>query len=81
LTQGKRGYSNHPETMRWKGKLHALYLRHEALVKEMVSRRYRHQSPLAAQLASGKAKQDAYVDSYEEQVDILRRKACGCNVK
>ena len=81
LTQGKRGYSNHPETMRWKGKLHALYLRHEALVKEMASRRYRHQSPLAAQLASGKAKQDAYVDSYEEQVEILRRKACGCNVK
>jgi hypothetical protein len=81
LTQGKRGYSKHPETMRWKGKLNALYLRHEALVKEMAARRYRHQSPLAAQFATGMAEQDAYVDSYEEQVGILRRKACGCDVK
>ena len=28
LTQNKSGYSRHPETLRWKGKL-ALYLRHE----------------------------------------------------
>ena len=29
LTQGKRGYTNHPETKRWKGKLRALYRVHE----------------------------------------------------
>ena len=29
LTQNKSGYSRHPETLRWKGKLAALYLRHE----------------------------------------------------
>lgn len=80
LTQGKKGYSNHPETRRWRGKLNALYLRHEALVKEMAARKYIHRSPLAARLASGTDKQDTYVDSYEEQVEILRRKACGCDV-
>lgn len=80
LTQGKRGYSKHPETMRWKGKRKALYLRHEALVKEMAVRRYRHHSPLTAQLAIGTAKQDAYVDSCEEQIGILRRKGCDCKV-
>jgi hypothetical protein len=46
LTQGKAGYSRHPETVRWRGKLAALYRRHEALVEEMDQRDYRHASPL-----------------------------------
>ncbi|WP_216364553.1 pyrimidine dimer DNA glycosylase/endonuclease V [Moorella sp. E308F] len=46
LTQGKKGYSRHPETLRWRGKLKALYLRHEKLAKEMKSRSYSHCSPL-----------------------------------
>ena len=40
ITQKKKGYSMHPETIRWKGKLMAMYLRHEELVKEMSSRGY-----------------------------------------
>jgi hypothetical protein len=28
ITQNKKGYSKHPETIRWIGKLRALYLRH-----------------------------------------------------
>ena len=35
LTKGKNGFSNHPETLRWKNKLKALYLKHEIIVKEM----------------------------------------------
>ena len=81
LTQGKRGYSKHPETIRWKGKRKALYLRHEALVKEMAARSYKHHSPLAAKLATGASQQNAYVDSCEEQVRILRRKECNCEVQ
>ena len=34
MTKRKKGYSKHPETLRWKGKLLALYKRHEKLVKE-----------------------------------------------
>lgn len=78
LTQGKKGYSRHPETLRWKGKLNALYLRHEALVAEMTTRGYRHLSPLDFRLATGKNRQDEFLDSPQEQLFILRNKPCAC---
>lgn len=78
LTEGKSGYSNHPETKRWVGKLAALYIRHEILVKEMWRRGYGHFSPLDPALASGKAVQDCYVDTPDEQKRILRSKQCDC---
>jgi hypothetical protein len=78
LTQGRKGYSKHPETMRWKGKLKALYNRHQALVDEMTLRGYKHYSPLSPKLATGAARQDVFVDSYDEQCSILRDKGCGC---
>jgi hypothetical protein len=80
LTKGKKGFSQHPETLRWRGKLKALYLRHEALVKELEKRNYLHRSPLDSKLAIGKAKQDRLKDSLEEQREILRKKKCGCKV-
>jgi hypothetical protein len=80
LTQGKTGYSKHPETMRWKGKLKALYLRHEALVREMGRRGYVHRSPLSHAMATGSARQDDYVDSYDAQVRILQSKGCRCDM-
>ena len=80
LTQGKKGYSQHPETRRWRGKLHALYLRHQDLVGEMTRRGYKHQSPLDIRLASGEAEQREFVDHPETQKKILRRKKCGCRV-
>jgi hypothetical protein len=81
LTEGKRGYARHPETLRWKGKLMALYLRHELLVQEMEARHYHHQSPLNQGLANGSALQDEYVDSIEAQRQILLNKKCGCKVQ
>ena len=80
LTKGMKGFSNHPETRRWRGKLRALYLRHEKLVREMKRRGYNHNSPLAVELATGRDRQDEYVDPLEEQVNILRRRGCGCDV-
>ena len=80
ITKNKEGYSHHPETLRWKGKLKALYLRHEALVKEMVKRGYRHLSALPKRLAKGAGRQDAFVDTYREQFKILRLKGCDCKV-
>lgn len=78
LTEGKAGYRNHPETLRWEGKLAALNRRHEALVTEITRRGYRHQSPLDVSLATGAEVQDAFVDAPEEQRRILTEKPCEC---
>jgi hypothetical protein len=55
LVNGKKGYARHPETLRWKGRLEALYGRHEALVNEMAARDYQHRSPLVKKQAIGSA--------------------------
>ncbi|MFH1565413.1 MAG: pyrimidine dimer DNA glycosylase/endonuclease V [bacterium] len=78
LTNDKKGYRNHPETKRWVGKLKALYGRHEKLVKEIKRRGYKHQSPLDEKLASGKLKQDEFVNTKAEQKIILKHKDCDC---
>ncbi len=80
LTEGKPGYARHPETRRWRGKLKALYRRHESLVAEMARRGYRHHTPLPAELATGLERQDDYKDSPAEQIAILKAKGCGCRV-
>ena len=80
LTNNKKGYSRHPEIIRWRGRLKALYLRHQILVIEMGNRGYKHNSPLLKKLATGKAKQDLQVDSYEDQIRNLKGKECGCRV-
>jgi len=80
LTKNKKGYANHPETKRWRGKLKALYSRHGLLVKEMSKRGYQHHSPLARALATGDGAQHEQVDSYKKQMQILRDKGCGCNL-
>lgn len=76
--KGQGGYSRHPETIRWKGKLKALYIRHEALVKEMKRRGYAHNSPLEKRLAKGSASQDYLIDSLIQQKKILHAKPCDC---
>ena len=79
LTLGKRGYSLHPETRRWEGKLAALYHRHEALVSEMSARGYNHNSPLDRALATGSATQDVFIDDVPTQRRLLRDKPCPCH--
>jgi hypothetical protein len=80
LAEGKQGYARHPETRRWQGKLKALYRRHEQLVAEMGRRGYRHQTPLPAAQATGLGVQEEYKDAPAKQVEILKRKGCGCRV-
>jgi hypothetical protein len=46
ITMGKKGYSRHPETLRWVSHIQGLFIRHELLVCEMRLRGFRHQSPL-----------------------------------
>ena len=74
----KKGFSKHPETMRWRGKLKALYLRHEKLITEMKRRGYNHKSLLDKRFAKGKVVQNVYVDSKIMQRKILKRKPCEC---
>ena len=78
LTEGKRGYSRHPETLRWRGRLAALYARHEAEVGDMRRRGFGHASPLDPRLATGAAEQTELVDPIEAQRDRLARRGCGC---
>jgi hypothetical protein len=80
IVNGKKGYAQHPETLRWRGKLKALYGRHEALVAEMSHRGYQHRSPLAKREATGSTKQTSYVDTPRRQIVILRNKHCQCDV-
>ena len=80
ITENKKGYSLHPETLRWHGKLKAMYLRHEKLVDEMITRGYNHHSPLDRRKATGSKIQNVFVDSIENQIKILRKKGCPCNV-
>lgn len=78
ITKKKRGYSKHPETMRWVGKLRALYLRHQKLVGEMKKREYVHKSDLLISLATGNKKQTILINTVNEQIEILKKKNCPC---
>ena len=80
LREDRQGYAHHPETRRWRGKLAALYERHEALVVEMARRGYQHASPLDPRQATGSAVQNDFVDPLEAQFAILRNKGCECAV-
>ena len=68
----KKGYSRHPETLRWYGKLSALKGRHDLLVSEMLLRGYRHFSPMPA--VEDKKKQFEFVDLPFRQFEILSEK-------
>jgi len=78
LTEGKRGYANHPEVRRWRGRLAALYARHESQVEEMRRRGFSHRSPLDPELATEDSSQPELVDPLSVQRDRLRRRGCGC---
>lgn len=80
LINQKKGYAHHPETLRWKGKLKALYQRHELLVKEMCRRNYHHKTPLDKTLATGEEHQSVLIESVEQQRSLLKKKHCGCKV-
>lgn len=68
----KKGYSRHPETMRWKEVLPALAMRHELLVEEMKFRGYKHHSPLPVE--ANTEEWPDYLDEPSTQIEILREK-------
>jgi hypothetical protein len=80
ITKEKKGYSHHPEVIRWKGKLKALYLKHEEIANEMRKRGYKHNSSLNIVFATGKNKQDELIDTVNKQIMILKNKNCECRL-
>ncbi|MBU1445709.1 pyrimidine dimer DNA glycosylase/endonuclease V [Patescibacteria group bacterium] len=75
---GIGGYSKHPETKRWIGKLKSLYNRHESLLIEFSKRGYQHKSPLDKKLATGDTTQKIFINTIKEQKNILTKKPCEC---
>lgn len=74
LTHGKKGYSRHPETLRWTGCAQALARRHQQLACEMALRGFREQSPVAVSLGGDVEWPAVYVDEPAAQFARLREK-------
>lgn len=79
ITLNKKGYSRHPETMRWKKHLSKLYDRHEQTKNEMIKRGFNHKSEVK--------KPEVYnlcmlpfINTIEEQVQLLKKKGCKCKI-
>ena len=79
LTMGHSGYSHHPETKRWAGKVDALVRRHDTIAREMVRRGVNHKSPLTS--IGDMDTQDKLVNTIEEQITRIRSKGCKCRLE
>lgn len=80
LTQNKKGYSNHPETIRWKGKLRYLYDLHQNIIEEFNKRDINHNSDLDKKMAIGSSKQHVLINTIDKQIIILNKKNCLCRL-
>jgi len=73
LINKKKGYSNHPETLRWKGCGWALKQRHKLLKHEMLLRGFHDKTPVFTR--SNKSKWPSiYIDEPGNQYKLLTRK-------
>lgn len=83
ILHDKKGYSKHPEVMRWRGRLVALWERHEEQVREMEARGYQHRSDLdvgAIPRAHRGVVQAVFLETASEQVRKLKSKGCDCHL-
>ena len=73
LVNGKKGYSRHPETLRWVNHGWALKQRHRLLAAEMALRGFTDKSPVRTR--SNHARwPDEYIDHPDKQFQILATK-------
>ena len=79
LTLGKKGYARHPETLRWRGCVAALCMRHAQLVAEMHLRGYRHASSLPVPSGQAIAWPQGWIDPPARQFELLAGKQAGGN--
>lgn len=80
ITKGLKGFAKHPETMRWRGKLAALYHQHYDIAFEMYRRGYHHKSELDAMLVDTKQSniQNEQWQTTEKQIELLRARCPEC---
>lgn len=69
----KKGYSRHPETLRWVGHGWALRQRHELLLSEMTLRGFNHYSPVSMRANKG-IWPLGFIDPPAAQFSILKKK-------
>jgi hypothetical protein len=79
LTEGKKGYSNHPAVKEFSENHLELKNRLWLVRQEMLKRGY-HPKPLpdARMKYGGEVKE---WQTLEEQIEVLRAKGCKCNIK
>lgn len=73
IVNGKKGYSKHPETLRWADYGWALMKRHHLLKSEMSLRGFKEKTPVFIQSREGRWP-DIYIDEPFEQLKILQTK-------
>ena len=73
IKYNKKGYSKHPETLRWVGLGWALKQRHNLLVAEMNLRGYTDRSPVLLRSKPG-VWPDIFIDEPAQQISILKNK-------
>ncbi|MDH5326964.1 MAG: DUF1722 domain-containing protein [Gammaproteobacteria bacterium] len=73
LVNGKKGYSRHPETLRWVGFGWALKQRHLELACEMKLRGYQEKSPVRTKSNLG-IWPAGYIDNPQAQFNLLKEK-------
>lgn len=73
IVNGKKGYANHPETLRWVGALGGLVERHNQLIAEMSLRGYVDRTPLVSEEAEV-CWPPVFIDPPGDQIEILRGK-------
>ena len=73
LQNNKKGYSRHPETLRWQGRLKSLEIRHGLIVEEMHLRGFNHQSPVSAG-PGDPVWPEAFIDLPRDQFGLLKTK-------
>ena len=72
IKYNKKGYSKHPETLRWIGLGWALKQRHKLLVAEMNLRGYTDRSPVLLRSKPG-TWPEIYIDEPAKQISILKK--------
>jgi len=73
IKYNKKGYSKHPETLRWVGLGWALKQRHKLLVAEMNLRGYTDRSPVLLRSKHG-VWPEIFIDEPARQISILKKK-------
>lgn len=82
LTQGKRGYANHPETMRWRGHVRTFHTVLWRTRQAMLARGWSPKPlPKLGTGYAGSCDSNGAVSTWDDQLATLRAKKCGCATK